>query len=175
MSGLIRMVYVSRATFEPMQQPGAVEPEIARVLMQSRRNNPKHEIGGVLYYGDGCFFQCLEGQSDHVNQLIGKIMVDPRHRDLQILDVAQIDHRDFATWSMKYIPADEAVWELLNRHGFEAFDPYRFSDRLVQELVALFASLATTESKPDQQYLAPPPPPRPPRWRRMLAIFGVGD
>ena len=59
MSSLIRLIYVSRANFEPAKESGGIEPTVARILMQSRRNNPKEQIGGVLYFGDGYFFQCL--------------------------------------------------------------------------------------------------------------------
>ena len=69
MSKLVQLIYASRATFAPNLASGGIEKEVGRVLVQSRRNNPKKEIGGVLYYGDGCFFQCLEGAGLTYRQL----------------------------------------------------------------------------------------------------------
>ena len=41
MSDLQRMVYASRATFAPSLQGSGIELDVARILMQSRRNNPR--------------------------------------------------------------------------------------------------------------------------------------
>ena len=152
MSDLIRLVYASRANFEAAADGSGIEPTVARILLQSRRNNPPRQIGGVLYYGNGCFFQCLEGRRDAVNALSQKIMRDERHGDFQILKVNPVETRLFADWSMKYIPLEASIKELLRRHGQKEFDPYRFDDRLLDDMVELFSSLPDPASAPDQNY-----------------------
>ena len=57
MSALIRLIYVSTARFKAAKSHEGIEPTVARILMSSRSKNPQHQIGGVLYYGDGYFFQ----------------------------------------------------------------------------------------------------------------------
>lgn len=152
MSDLIRLVYASRANFEAVPDGSGIEPTVARILLQSRRNNPSKEIGGVLYYGNGYFFQCLEGRRDAVNALSQKIMQDERHGNFQILKVSPVATRLFADWSMKYIPLEASVSELLQRHGQREFDPYLFDDRLLDDMVELFSSLPDPASAPDQDY-----------------------
>lgn len=152
MSGMIRLVYASRAKFKPAASHEGIEPTVARILMHSRSNNPQHKIGGVLYYGDGYFFQCLEGDSDVVDGLMAKIMQDSRHTGVQILKVNPVEERIFKNWSMKYIPLEEKVAKLLSSHDMDRFNPYEFSAWLIDDMVELFAKVANPESQPDQDY-----------------------
>jgi hypothetical protein len=69
MADLQRMVYASRATFAPSRQGNGIDVEVARILMQSRRNNPRRGLVGALYYGDGAFFQCLEGEPAAIDEV----------------------------------------------------------------------------------------------------------
>lgn len=135
MSTLLRLTYASTAAFEPVHQGPGIEVSVARILMQSRRNNPKRRIGGVLHYGDGSFFQCLEGPRDAVNTTYQIIAADPRHRDVQLLSAHSPSERIFGRWSMKYVPVEGAIQAVLARHGLERFRPYEFNNRLVSELL----------------------------------------
>lgn len=63
-SDLVQIVYVSRSTFTSMPAAQGIEPSMARILAQSRINNARRGLVGALYFGDGCFFQCLEGRAD---------------------------------------------------------------------------------------------------------------
>ncbi|MGN6235645.1 BLUF domain-containing protein [Dyella sp.] len=137
MSDIQQLVYASRATFQPTDNGGGVEPEVARILMQSRRNNPRRGLVGALYYGDGCFFQCLEGPPGEIDTLYQQLMKDPRHRDLTVLRRQFIGATSFAGWSMKYVPAATDVQTLLALHGKDRFDPYRFDDELLEAMVTL--------------------------------------
>ena len=141
--------------------------------MQSRKNNPKQRIGGVLYFGDGCFFQCLEGQADVVNALIAKIMRDERHSNVQILKLIPISERAFNNWSMKYIPLESDVSALLKKHKMDSFNPYLFKDELIDDLVDLFLHLSSPESKPDQNYIDRIDK-KPSLWQKFTSLFGAG-
>ena len=137
MSDIQQLVYASRATFQSTDNGGGVEPEVARILMQSRRNNPRRGLVGALYYGDGCFFQCLEGPQGEIDKLYEQLMKDPRHRDLTVLRRQFIGHTSFAGWSMKYVPAATDVQTLLALHGKDRFDPYSFDNALLDAMVTL--------------------------------------
>ncbi|HEX5305759.1 MAG TPA: BLUF domain-containing protein [Dyella sp.] len=137
MPDIQQLVYASRATFQASDNGGGVEPEVARILMQSRRNNPRRGLVGALYYGDGCFFQCLEGPQGEIDKLYEELMKDPRHRDLTVLRRQFIASTSFAGWSMKYVPAASDVQTLLAMHGKSRFDPYSFDNELLDAMVTL--------------------------------------
>ena len=172
MSNLIRLVYTSRARFEAQPPAQGIEPTVARILMQSRRNNPRQQIGGVLYYGNGYFFQCLEGMSAAVNQLVSRIMQDERHDHIEIVKVTPVRERLFNNWSMKFVPLEKDVQALLREFGHERFTPGVLQDELIDRLVQLFASAQRTDSAPDQDYTYPPSA-APSLWSRLLRRLGL--
>jgi len=130
---LVRLNYASTATFQPNVQ-GGVEVEVARILKQSRRNNRELAVGGVLHYGNGYFFQCLEGERDSVEQLYRRIAQDPRHTEVRTLGIGAVTERLFGDWSMKYLPIERDIRALLARHGID-FNPYRFTDAFIEEFL----------------------------------------
>lgn len=171
MSNLLRLTYASTAEFEPVYNSPGIEVSVARILMQSRRNNPKRRIGGVLHYGDGYFFQCLEGPRDQVNDVYQVIAADPRHRDVQLLSALTPDERAFGNWSMKYVPVEGTIKTLLARHGVERFQPYEFSDQLVNELLRECIRGGDPTARTIEPHAAAPgdrPSNRPGLWARLL-------
>ena len=130
---LVRLTYASTATFEP-NASGGIEVAVGQVLVESRRNNKKQKIGGVLHYGNGYFFQCLEGQRQAVEDCFQRICDDNRHRDVRRLSYVTVDRRLFPDWSMKYLPAESEITNLLRRHNME-FNPYRFDDTMLSEML----------------------------------------
>ena len=137
MSDLVQIVYVSRSTFTPMPAEQGIEPSVARILAQSRINNARRGLVGALYFGDGCFFQCLEGRADEVDRLYAALLQDPRHTDLKVLARHPIDRTSFAAWSMKYVPLDAPMNALLRQQGLAGFDPYRFDEATVGKVLAM--------------------------------------
>jgi len=131
------LVYASRATFPPTQAAGAVEREVARILLQSRLNNPRRGLVGALYYGDGCFFQCLQGPRPALESTFGAISRDPRHRDVTVLRRQPVATLSFSGWAMKYVPAASDVRALLVRQGLKRFDPYAFDAETLERMIAL--------------------------------------
>ena len=59
MDRLVQIIYISKSSFTPTVNSAGIEPNVARILVKSRINNRKNGLVGVLYFGDGCFFQCL--------------------------------------------------------------------------------------------------------------------
>jgi hypothetical protein len=136
-SDLIRIVYVSRSTFPPRPAEHGIEPGVARILAQSRLNNPRRGLVGALYFRDGCFFQCLEGPSGEVDRLMATLRSDPRHTDLRVLAGMPIERTGFAAWSMKYSDIGAAMALLLHARGLSTFDPYAFDAATVEAVVEL--------------------------------------
>jgi len=160
MTDMIQLVYASRANFEPATDGVSIEPTVARILLQSRRNNVGQAIGGVLYYGDGCFFQCLEGSRDAVETLADKIQQDPRHSDFRVLRKKAVDARLFSDWSMKFVALESEVDDLLRGFDLAEFDPFLFDDAIVDELIRLFAAAQQADVDDDAEAPAPETDPR---------------
>jgi|GEM_PF-543835 len=152
MSNLIRLIYASKSTNPANENYGGIQVDVGRILMQARKNNPLHQIGGVLYFSNNYFFQCLEGGQDVVNQLYNKITEDPRHEDVQSLSVKRVNERYFSNWSMKYVALEESVTKLLNDHGYDRFEPYEFDDEMIDRILKLFVNTRDFSGASDQNY-----------------------
>lgn len=174
MADLTQVVYISRATFEPMPAAaGGVEPHVARILQQSRSNNPRLGLGGVLYYGEGSFFQCLEGERSVVDDMLAKLQKDDRHQDFKVVYRTDVSERQFSDWSMKYIPSSEAVKALLSKEGYRSFDPYQFDESMVKKLLATFRELREEARPAAQGSAATPPRPQPPGRTAPFIMIGA--
>ncbi len=160
MTDMIRLVYASRANFESAPDGISIEPTVARILLQSRRNNVGRAIGGVLYYGDGYFLQCLEGPRDAVEALADKIKRDPRHSDFRVLKKQAVDARLFSDWSMKFVVLESEVDDLLRGFDLAEFDPTLFDDRIIDELIQLFATAQQADVGDEAAESAPETAPR---------------
>jgi len=134
---LIRLAYASEATFAASAIEKGIEPNVARILVSSRRNNPRHGLVGGLYYGDSCFFQYLEGEEEAVRQLYEKIRKDSRHRNVTTLLDEPLTERTFTDWSMKYVPVAGDVSAFLARNGLRSFNPFEFNATHCEEMVRL--------------------------------------
>ena len=140
MTNLIQLIYISRSTFAPTEISNIIEPNVARILLKSRVNNKKNGLVGVLYFGDGCFFQCLEGEAEAVDQLYETLLKDTRHKDLKVFSRKAIDTLTFSNWSMKHVPLEDEMTKLLKSQGFKTFNPYKFSAEMTQNALNLLHS-----------------------------------
>ena len=137
METLVQIIYISRSTSVVSRPDNGMDPAVARILAKSRSNNRKNGLVGVLYFGDGCFFQCLEGEAAAVDTLYAKLEQDPRHKDLKIISRKSIAVQTFQDWSMKYVPVEQAMTRLLQSKGMSAFDPYQFDQATTQSVIEL--------------------------------------
>ena len=79
---------------------------IARIIATARHHNPRLGITGLLVYGQGIFFQWLEGPHDNVSQLLARISADPRHTNVVVLSQEdEIRDRLFPEWDMEWVQA----------------------------------------------------------------------
>ncbi len=137
MKKLLQVIYISRSTFKSQETINKIEPNVARILAKSRINNRLNGLVGVLYFGDGVFFQCLEGDEVAVNTLLEKLEADYRHKDLKIISKKYIDNLSFGDWAMKFAPLDEQIKLFLQENNFETFDPYLFSGEIINKFLNL--------------------------------------
>ncbi|MGV8933371.1 MAG: BLUF domain-containing protein [Gallionellaceae bacterium] len=140
MSKLVQMVYISRAAFPATSDGGEIVPEVSKILRKSRINNRAKNIVGALYFGNGFFFQCLEGDEEDLLALYETLKKDPRHNDLRTISMKPINARSFGEWEMKYLPAEAEVQKLLRSFGMTVFDPYRFDEAMTAKMLSMLAS-----------------------------------
>lgn len=114
MSKIYQLIYLS----ELSEQARALD--VGTIVKQSRINNAKLGITGILIFDGHRFCQCLEGDRDKVQQLLNTIMADPRHQHLIIShqDFSE-EGRVFGSWSMAYALAEDesALTQLSNTQG----------------------------------------------------------
>jgi len=156
MSELIELVYASRSNVERNKGGLGVEPEIGRILTQSRRNNEPEKIGGVLCFGNDTFFQCLEGEREAVEKLYNKLHEDPRHREVTLLRKRPVERRRFKLWAMKYLTLDGALRAKLQKRGRDRFDPFTFDDETIDEVLDVLKE-STEAPAPQGDRPAPEP------------------
>ena len=161
MKNLIQIIYISRSTFVPTETSAEIEPNVARILHKSRSNNAKNGLVGVLYFGNGCFFQCLEGDETAVDTLYKKLEADPRHKDIRLLSKKRVAAQSFSKWAMKYVPIDQAMQKLLLDNGYAEFDPYTFDETMTQKTIELLMQVndVGTNEAPLVASAANPPKP----------------
>ncbi|MBL39443.1 MAG: blue light sensor protein [Xanthomonadales bacterium] len=165
---LICLSYCSTASFASAPRGFGVDPEVTRILVHSRRNNKRRNVGGVLHFGNGYFFQYLEGPADVVDGLYARICRDERHHDVRRLTRRPIRTRRFEHWSMKFVAIERIVGDVLQRHGMAQFDPYRFTPALIDDLV-----VSCIHGDDDAPAARPEPQPRqrssgPGLWNRLF-------
>jgi hypothetical protein len=95
-----QIIYCSRQTLTG--EPGAGH-EIREILDAAREANARRGVTGALLVKDGCFAQVLEGPAEVVEDLFGRIRVDPRHYDVVRLLTSVVPERQFPDWSMGFI------------------------------------------------------------------------
>ena len=116
---IVRLIYASR--LKKKLDHAAVE-KIADV---SRRNNKKLGVTGALCSSPRGFLQILEGPPEAVNELYNRIVRDPRHADVSLLEYVKVPFREFENWSMAYVRTDEIAQALLHKYStHRTFDPF---------------------------------------------------
>ena len=135
---LVRLTYASRASH-------SVSAELIReILDSSQRNNPGKGLTGILCCNADIFLQALEGPRDQVNALYNRLADDSRHKDLCILDYAEIDVRHYSNWSMGWAGAKQANRELFLKYSAsDRFDPFSMS---AEQITGLLLELSETVS-----------------------------
>jgi len=97
---LYSLAYFSR---NAITGPAAdMQSAIAEILVSARRNNARHGVTGALLFSDGCFAQVLEGARADVELVFETIQCDPRHGDVTIMHLHEVEQRSFGEWSMAF-------------------------------------------------------------------------
>ena len=115
---LCQLVYLSHITSTGLASASTLN-DIAEVAIE---RNQADNITGILCYGNGYFFQCVEGSEQALTNLKNRLLVDDRHKDLKILDFSAIVERRFAGWSLRSITLER--W-MMNEPKLKSFMPFK--------------------------------------------------
>jgi len=137
---MIQLVYGSRAS-RPVRFA-----ELCKLLALAQRKNAARGVTGKLCFDGKCFVQVLEGDRDDVNAVYHHIARDPRHQELQILSVCEVEVRSFAEWHMAYCGVSEASKAVLERLGIPSLDPLELSAEAALAVLTDLPSLAKPEA-----------------------------
>jgi hypothetical protein len=102
---LYTLAYFSRNAIDN-QNITVLRREIEAILHIARESNRLRGITGALLYSSGCFAQVLEGPLGEVESTFERIQLDPRHRDVALIQHQPIASRSFGDWSMAFAGID---------------------------------------------------------------------
>lgn len=99
------IAYCSRSTIAP----DAFAQELEAIVQTAQQENPKFNTTGVLFFHEGMFLQVLEGEAQHLRQLMENIGKDTRHSEVEVLIDEPISQRSFGAWNMDSFELDAST------------------------------------------------------------------
>jgi len=100
--GLVHLSYCSQALSH------LNEADLEHLLATSKKNNQRDGITGLLTYSGDVFIQFIEGPQSSIEQLMGRLRGDSRHRNIVILTEGAQAQRLLPDWEMELVGNDEA-------------------------------------------------------------------
>ncbi len=138
---LIELSYVSQAT----NDMGILG--LMNLLEDAVHKNKRNGITGVLFYDNRIFGQIIEGYPQNVELIWKDINSDPRHTDVQVLDINTLQKRRFSKWSMKFYGSDE-ISQYVPELKMGLRDAH---DNLPSEILTLMRSVSNQNDEASQQ------------------------
>lgn len=120
---LHQFMYISRITSTGLSGASTLN-DIAETAI---KNNKINAITGILCYGNGYFFQYVEGTEQALTNLKNQLLMDDRHKDLKILEFSTIDQRRFQNWSLRSIILERWLFKEPKLKHLMPFKPYNWS------------------------------------------------
>ncbi len=138
---LIELSYVSQAT----NDMGILG--LMNLLEDAVHKNKRNGITGVLFYDNRIFGKIIEGYPQNVELIWKDINSDPRHTDVQVLDINTLQKRRFSNWSMKFYGSDE-ISQYVPELKMGLRDAH---DNLPSEILTLMRSVSNQNDEASQQ------------------------
>lgn len=122
-SDLYQLVYISRITSTGLSGASTLN-DIAKAAI---KNNTADDVTGILCYGNGYFFQCIEGSEQALTNLKNRILMDDRHKDMQTLGFSAISKRRFTGWSLRSMTLERWMLSDSKIKALMPFKPYEWA------------------------------------------------
>ncbi len=127
---LVRCLYASRIKTPLMASV------LDEILDQSRKNNPKHGITGLLCHTHDSFVQVVEGGREPISSLLRSIYLDDRHQQMTILSFEEITERRFGNWTMGRVNVESINAAVLLKYSENTtLDPFTCSTHAMMSLL----------------------------------------
>lgn len=91
------LTYTSRARLD------LADEEVAAIHQTARHLNALDGISGLLLFDGARFLQIVEGTEDAIDNLVGRLRMDPRHSAFEVRDERYVERRSFPDWSMELV------------------------------------------------------------------------
>jgi hypothetical protein len=91
------LTYTSRARLD------LGDEDLAAIHQSARHLNALDGISGILIFDGARFLQILEGAEDAIDNLVGRLRMDPRHSAFEVRDERYVEQRSFPDWSMELV------------------------------------------------------------------------
>jgi hypothetical protein len=119
---LFRLSYYSTNLIKRSADPQ--RSELRKLVLSAGTNNSKRGVTGGLMFNREYFGQVLEGRRSVVSELFCKIVQDPRHRSIVLVEASVAERRLFPHWSMGLAHKTETAEKLNSKFGLlGGFDP----------------------------------------------------
>ena len=142
-SDLYQFVYISRITSTGLADASTLS-DIAEVAI---KNNKVGNLSGILCYGNGYFFQYVEGSEQELTNLKNRILMDDRHRDMHGLDFSAIVKRRFNGWLMRSITLERWMISDPKIKALMPFKPYNWDTGEWQDFLDILQSYYEKQEK----------------------------
>jgi hypothetical protein len=78
--------------------------QLSELLQKARAANERRGLTGMLLHvdSDGSFFQAIEGETEAIDQLLERLILDKRHSHLTTIIREPIAKRSFKEWTMGF-------------------------------------------------------------------------
>lgn len=121
--------------------------DLSDILTTARQVNEQNGVVGVLYYAEGCFFQCLEGEAQTVESIFQRISKDSRHEQIYRFPDSQVKQPHFSEWSMKYVHKHSEIASLFEKNGLSHFLPDQLNSEQLQALLKILFRVEENQEK----------------------------
>lgn len=117
---MVQLVYASSLSLKGRLSMSIFDEIEAQATLHNERNG----ITGILCYGNGQFLQCIEGEKAKIADLQSRIFSDPRHKNLKVLLIRQIDQRHFSDWRMRLLFLERWLWSPATKQQAAQLSPF---------------------------------------------------
>lgn len=91
------LTYTSRARLD------LTDEELAQIHETARHLNALDGVTGLLLFDGSRFLQIIEGGEEAIDNLVGRLRMDPRHSAFEVRDERFVEQRSFEDWSMELV------------------------------------------------------------------------
>lgn len=140
---LFRMVYMSEIKYSSLFDYNF----FSSLIKVAQKNNRRNDVNGILCFGNGYFFQYIEGNEQNLTNLKNRILEDNRHYKFKLIDFSQIENRKFSKTPLLFIFIDKVNTVSNNKFSeFLPFTPHQWDAEYSMKLIDLIEQQNISES-----------------------------